>query len=445
MIKVIKGCFFLLVFVIFTGSGCIEIFPHSPIIPLPHPKFPIELVANTPAVATVSASDLAVVSSTVAKLQPYITHQQLNGWKMLSFALPGVPLVTKTTSEFRSNTFYVYNFTADRLRMVGKNTASGYAAEHGTSGPLESVDSLYTAYIDQNNFLYIISNGTLEKRLIYQGNKNWYLFITAWSLDSKRLIFAIAPPDELGGISDSGVSYMIFNTKDGTILTFPADMGLTVGQFVDNNNVIVRVEGERKFITTVLDINTLQLNHQLYERKFGFINTITEQNNSYVAANGSLSRDGYKFAYGIGKYGLDQGYANPPPGLPKESQSMIVYGDVIKKKAIILAKGKWAQYQLPIISPAGGKVAYPEQDTQTLSMSSFWVYNTITGEYRLHKFEQDTRLLKWFDENRLLFSLSMSDSAGRYFISAYKILDIADDSIKNVWVASDSSDRNKDR
>ena len=364
---------------------------------------------------------------------------------MSSSSEPEVPIVIREPVNAPSSTFYTYNFNVNKLNLVGKDIIDeGYYGHTIASAP----NFLHTAYIDFAQHLYILSNDTSKKSLLYKGNKNLKLSLNTWSPDSKKLIFSTLPfrgYDFEGDPIYQPNFYNVVNITDGSLTTFPAGKGVTVEQFIDNSRILIDIfvpgHPNFHFITTVLNLDTMQLDQGWFEEKLGSMENLIKKHAPLANVVGRIfSLENSKYVYTIREQAREA-YTNLPPELLIEGRTIFIYGDLQNKTRAIIADGKWEQYQNPLVSPVGDKVSYYEEksgknfDTPII----FWIYNAATGEHRSYVCaDRASWKQEWLDNNKLLISFFRPAKTPSSAVTAYYILDTATNSIQKVWGDSTS-------
>jgi hypothetical protein len=378
------------------------------------PQIPVE---ESYPVHSLTASELSLISSAVAEIASSTTYSRVPSWKKPSSSEPGVPLLITRDPEYSTH-FYIYNFnstSSNTVKLIDRNIkyAQSVDLRHGQIAPLESFDLLYTAYLDSHNSLQLLSNGTLHKELIYSG-KDRIGAPLAWSPDSKKLLFLTSVyqgEGEAGAVYDPEY-YKVLDTENGSILTLRADAPLSLENFLDNDHITVRLQVEEKEIISAVELGTFKVDHEAYQQKFGFANAVIQSDSRYANPWGGFARYGTRFAYTVSIAG-DKESEQPAPGMVSgPSIAMVVYGDSQHKMAKVLAEGSWAQYQQSLISPQGDKLIYEEENHDTPYVRSFFVlYDSAMDKQRSYKYEYETHLEKWLDNDRILMELLNSSTS----------------------------------
>jgi hypothetical protein len=367
-------------------------------------KYPTQPLAST---------ELSLLSSAVSKLTSSTTRSRISAWKKPSSSEQGVSLVVQNNSNFGHSFYIIYprkSSSSIAIKMVSSDVR--------VSSVTESPDQLYTAFIENDTSLYILSNENFKKSLVFRGSKDISVSIIDWSPDSAKVLFLVSVHDgeDAGGPVYVAKYYKIFDIDTGFFQTIPADTGVSIQNFLGNEHVIVSIWNEEKDLASAINLNLLNVDNEKYQQQYDFVNTVIQSDNRYAFQRGGFAKDGIKFSYSIGITG-DKDYERRSPGMVSgPSIDMVVYGDRQSKLTKVLAKGWWAQYQQSLISPNGDKVIYEEEKHDNTDPAwFFWLYDSVTDKQRFYKFEYETRLEKWIDNDRVLMELINSTTSPKTY------------------------------
>ncbi len=346
----------------------------------------------------------AVVVETLAS---QMNETTIANWQLPPSTRQSVPLVVRANpSDPQTNTLYLYDWKEHASRSVDTNVKSYGGLIHcGEQDPLPSPDFLYTAYVDRDNTVYILSHETLEKKAVYQANKYALLYLHAWSSDSRTLVFCQQPQIgedhgfvPLPPVEEMPPRYYFFDTTSGMLKNIPAAAQVALGSFIDTENIIayVSLPPSLETVKTALLIDTLSSNQKLFDQKLGL--TVSSSTSTYDPEYSS-SLDGSVVTYTLATLGSDH-FVNPPPGLKLRGESSVMMVNTDAQTRTVLDQGSFAQYQPSYISPRGSKIAYEEIIRNGSDV--IWIYDTVTGQKQAKSYDA-SRPLRWLDEDTLLF------------------------------------------
>lgn len=342
-------------------------------------------------------STMESINNIVETRQEKKVEQEKSIWNKLISTKKGYPIVNPSTNELS-----IFLIDSNELKNIGKKLYwGGGSAGYGSSDPLSSPDSLYTAYIDKSTQeLKILSNETLKEVVLsIPGEKVSY--ISGWSPDNKKIIYHIDQetlatrktgmmPWEGKELFNKKLSpgFILFNIETGERTNlYPVNQFIS---FIDNDRILVKA-GEDEFMgkrLIVFNISTFEADYSFVKEEYNF-----------GTGQFTFSTDGKKWTYTLSRK-------------PTEDAN-IIYADFPNKEGTEVDKGGWADVQFPFISPNGSKIAYWKREgyiRDGVPRTTVWIYDT--GSKTKDKYAEGY-VMKWIDENRLIYRIqnsSVSDS-----------------------------------
>ncbi|OGC50770.1 hypothetical protein A2716_01910 [candidate division WWE3 bacterium RIFCSPHIGHO2_01_FULL_40_23] len=330
---------------------------------------------------------------------------EITGWEKPKSSKKGYPLVDRNSGKL-----LIYSLDDKKIKDTKYNVGIGGvigASGKGSSTPLSSLDSLYTAFINKDtNDLWVISNDTLEAKAV--PGTGGVSFISGWSPDSSHVLFYVIResvqsrregpgPWEGSETFDKNFNnfgFFLFNISTGKLRSlYPIDYFET---FIDDEKLLVKSDDQSDRLV-VFDIDRFAADYSIVKDQFGF-----------GASQFNFSRDGKNWVYTLSR--------NPT------EDANIIYAPFPQKEGKEIDKGKWADVQWPRLSPDGSKIAYVRAEGYTDGFPNFaiWVFDVKSNSKK--KYMEGANPV-WVDEERLIVPRRNKEKPSE---SDYYLLNIKD-------------------
>lgn len=317
-------------------------------------------------------------------------------WKELASAQKGFP-VRNTDSGEKDNVVKFYSLATKKVVTL-KNAKLGYgggAAGQGTSDPLASPNLLYTAYIGDDQNLWLVSHETQKtKQLTSDG---FVSYINDWSPDSKKIVYYVEPDtiakrnniphgysEKLDFKLQKSKGFYEFNVTTGE------DTPLTAIEYsegyIDNNTLLVKQDSESETLIT-FDTKKLTANQGIVKQKANF-----------GTGPYDFSSDGKLWTY----------HDAVDVKNPTEGEVRILVGSFPGVASTVVDSGSWADLQAPHFSPDAKKIAYEKStglNSEGVPNSSVWVYDMAAKTKTEYS---KGRPLQWTDNKTVLIEQTTS-------------------------------------
>lgn len=313
----------------------------------------------------------------------------------------GYPVLDKAVGKENTMELSIYSLADKKTTRVVYTVGRGGTSGLGNTNPLASPDLLYTAFISKDlGNLTIVSNDTLITRDVPD------VFnvsdLSAWSPDSKKLIYYIAedsitertfgPGGPLGKVKfdpNLNSGFFVFDIDSGkNKKLYPVSY---FESFIDNSRILVRTTDQySKDNLIIFNIDTFEADYEAVKEKFG-----------YGADQFSLSNDGSRWSYTLSR--------NPT------NDGNIIYAPFPNKEGEQIDSGDWAEIQFSKISPSGEKVAYSKRDgffEPNFPKYSVFVYDAKTKQKT--KYNVEGWVATWIDEDTLIATSSDASKTNDY-------------------------------
>jgi len=211
----------------------------------------------------------------------------------------------------------------------------------GSADPKPSPDLHFTAYIDKDGNLLVLSHESKESTALT--SHGLVSYISDWSPNENIILFAIEQ-DTIGAQEGIGPAsgefgfnkgphngFYVADISTGSVTSLAPLTNVEGDGFIDNSRILTRRNEEEKLV--VFDINTFKANFDLVQGTYGFGEGQFE-----------FSRDGSQWAHGRS--------TNPT------NDGSIVVGNFPNEAKTVVVSGSWADYQFPLFSPNGDMLLY---------------------------------------------------------------------------------------
>ncbi len=324
-------------------------------------------------------------------------------WQKPVSQLSGIPLNL-------NQKLYLYSLDNHQSRLISDETKAGSGESgKGDSSALPSPDLLYTAFIDRDEKLILMSNDTAEQKVIAQKAK----YISGWSTGSQKLVYFMEPDtivsrteNEMGGGQDNSTEKFEPGV-DGGYFMFNIDTGKTTklspltyfDSFIDNDRILTMLPNDNyQFI--VFNTNTFVADYKFIKDTFQF-----------GSGQFEFTKDGSKWTF--------------TDSYHPTSDANIILADFPNRKGIIIDSGSWAYVQGSIITENGDKVAYQKYAAMNEGVpdNRTWLYD-VKSKTKKEIAKGSPRL--WIGDNRLLVSDNHNEDI------KYSIVDVLSGKIENI-------------
>lgn len=341
---------------------------------------------------------------------PILSNRAFNNKKISYTALAFPKLQTSSfqsypiAEKFGDNS---YKLTLIPINPVGQpikteldiEGGSGHAMNINMSDPTSSPDLRIIAFIQNSNLWLISADGRNKVKL----PENLKIDrISGWSPDSKKLLvysnsegaeklFGRGEIKEVVSFSPDRLPegfYLVDLEANVVRFLYPLNRGQFVS-WINKEELIINYEDT--FL--VFNINTFSAESKTLK---GFLNAYAD---IWQKDHISFSRDGKKWVVGMGNTGNS---------LNKPSLSKIVFADFPSPKGSIIAKGSWAQFQSPFISPEGKNVVYAKNEPST------WDLIVWSGA-NVGKIES-ARFQIWINDDIFIYAKYDGSSYSKYYL-----------------------------
>jgi hypothetical protein len=289
--------------------------------------------------------------------------------------------------------------TMDVVSIQGDRNAS-YTYK-GSNAALSSPNSLYTAFIDKDRAdLWVVSNETLKKNQVTRDGK-MADFITAWSPDSKKILYVTGTNinnDGEGGIDHGNVikskprfsssNFYLYNVETGISTEIPEL--ISIDRFFDNDSVLVNGNGDLDIpLTGQISIFNFQT------RKFtesGMPNLNTERISEY-----SISPDHKRWAI----FTPHQITIQKGKSLYFTEDKQEILSDFPELSGESIVSGDFGDFGNPIFSPDSLKMAFYSKQQGLNARTNLIVYSVLKRNSQAY---EDSIPVRWIDDTLLIVS-----------------------------------------
>lgn len=319
------------------------------------------------------------------------TETTTKGWEKPVSVHQGLPLLN-------DGKLFIYSIDKKQSTLVKDSVYDGGESGRGSTGVLQSPDLLYSIFIDKDNQLILLSNDTLEQKIVTKKVK----YFSGWAPNSEKFVYYVEPDNiatrtenEMGADQNNTTEkfsqevddgYFLFDINTGKIQKLPLTYFET---FIDNNRILTKTDGN-SYNYVVFDITTFTADYQLVKDTFQF-----------GSGQFSFTKDGKQWVF--------------TDSFHPTSDDNIVLANFPNRKGIVIESAAWAYVQGSMISQDGHKVVYqhragmsdgvPDDRTLVYDVNTKTKKELGTGNPRF-----------WINNDKVLFSLS-SDSQTQYAIA----------------------------
>lgn len=304
----------------------------------------------------------------------------------------GYPIVKFTpTDQQPKRNLYIYSFSTKSLRNTNLLLGgSGRDTIHGRLDAVPSPDMLYTAYVDSNYTLWILSNETLQAQQVTQTKGT---NIIGWTPNSKKLLYNIDKSTILTsthGMGSGPTGVINFDKNDaGGVFVFDIYSGaMQKLSPINDTNEIIEIIDNSRLLTNVDSTGgkLIVFNFDTFQADYGFV----KEEFGFGADQHTFSADGKKWAYTLSR--------NPT------TDANIIYADFPNKEGLVIESGEWAYVQRPIISQDGFRVVYAKREGLTqigIPRNFTYLYDATT---KIKKQLIEGNPLKWADSSTIIIT-----------------------------------------
>lgn len=316
-----------------------------------------------------------------------------------------------------NNDVYIYDIRNNSSVKTPNKTLSygGGASGLGEDKLIVSPDTKYSAFIDESSQnVKIMSNKTGETSAI--PNSKDVTYLTAWTGNSKMLIYYLkgdtirTKNEGMGGIgayknpvtfikNQNIPGFHIFNIEDGVdAVLYPIENVITTA----SKKILTRGTDYTKDRIYIFDPDNFNLD----------LNIIKDNFDDYATGQFTVDNNGVYWAFTN---------SNHPSGNDPDAE--IIYAKFPEKNGKIIASGRWAQVQQPLISPNGKLVAYIQRNTDPNGKYDVYLFDSNKEERRVIANDAYTR--QWINDHLIVVE-HYRNSANIYGqTSSIELIDLA--------------------
>ncbi len=310
---------------------------------------------------------------------------KINDWKKPESSSKGIIFLNQ-----QENSAYLYQMnTAKVLPIPGAKGSNSGVSDYGETSPVSSPDRMYSVFLGDKDYVYLISNDSLESVRVSDVPAT---YITGWMGDSKRFIYYVGEDDIIsrtenksGGnfsrekfvMENKVAGFYLFNIETGeTIYLYPVN---NVKAIIGSDRVLVNLNNSVGSYV-VFNVDTFEADYKTLENTGKDINGLNQ-----IVTTEKGDKWSYSYSYNsVSDTNII--YANYAI-LPNNDGSGYTF----------VEQGSWGAYQWPKFSLDGTKIMFVKNPN--VIGSEVYVYNIAekTSKKVAVGFEGD-----WIDSEMIL-------------------------------------------